>query len=222
MKLLEGIRNLLFPPKCVLCGKILEKEELDLCRHCRVMAPEHPLPRTKRQFLKSWTALWYYQDEVRRSILRYKFYGTRSHASAYGRLLGMKILRDLPDRFDVLSWVPISARRKRRRGFDQVELLAAAVGRELGMEPVSLLKKVRNNPPQSGIPGPAELRANVIGAYEAINRDAFLGKRVLLLDDVITTGATMGECARVLLTAGAKEVHGAAIAAAHHQNKTSR
>ena len=89
MKLLEGIRNLFFPPKCILCGKILEKEELDLCRHCRVTAPEHPLPRTKRQFLKSWTALWYYQDEVRRSILRYKFYGTRSHASAYGRLLGM-------------------------------------------------------------------------------------------------------------------------------------
>lgn len=223
MSLLERMKDLLFPRKCVLCRKILEKNQLDLCHECRVNAPEHPLPKTSRQFLKSWTALWHYEDNVRRSILRYKFYGARSNAVSYGRLLAMKILRDLPDSYDVITWVPVSWWRKLRRGYDQVELLAREVGKELDLEPVQILKKIRNNPPQSGIFGQAERRANVIGVYEVRNRDAFMGRRVLLLDDVITTGATVGECARVLLTAGAKEVHCAALAAAHHQNKkTSR
>lgn len=222
MRLFERIKDLLFPEKCVLCKRILEKSETDLCRHCRVTAPEHPLPKTKREFLKSWTAVWYYQDHVRDSILRYKFRGYQHYAGAYGRMLGMKILRDLSDSYDVLTWVPISAKRRRKRGYDQVELLAGETGKELGMEPIPLLRKVRDNPPQSGFLGAAERRANVLGVYEVLNRDAFMGKRVLLLDDVITTGATAGECARMLLVAGAKEVHCAVLAAAHHQNKTSR
>ena len=81
------------------------------------------------------------------------------------------------------------------------------------MEPVRTLRKIRHNPPQSGITGQAERRANVLGVYEAVGPESFKDKRVLLLDDIITTGATAGECARVLLTAGAKEVHCAAIAA---------
>lgn len=222
MRLFERVKDLLFPHKCVLCGRILEEDQLDVCHDCRVNTPEHPLPKTSRQFLKSWTALWYYKDNVRRSILRYKFYGARSNAAPYGRLLAMKILRELPDCFDVITWVPISWWRKLRRGYDQVELLALEVGRELNMEPVRLLKKIRNNPPQSGITGQAERRANVLGVYDVLERDAFVGKRVLILDDVITTGATVGECARMLLTAGAKEVHCAALAVAHHQNKSSR
>lgn len=224
MKLMEHLKELLFPPKCILCGKILEKDELDLCRDCRVNAPEHPLPKSKREFLKSWTALWYYQDNVRQSILRYKFYGKRNYAVGYGRLLGMKILRDLPEGFDVLTWVPISKWRRFRRGYDQGEVLAGEVGRQLGVQPIPLLRKTRNNRPQSHIAGQAQRRANVLGAYECLNRDEFMGKRVLILDDVITTGATVGECARVLLTAGAKEVYCAALGAAHHQNnqKTSR
>ncbi len=221
MKLFERIAVLLFPPKCILCGGILEKNELDLCRVCRVEAPVFPKPKNKRQFLDSWTALWHYEDTVRRSILRYKFHGARQNAVAYGRLLALKIQEDLDSGFDVLTWVPISPLRRFRRGYDQVELLASAVARELGVEPVRLLKKVRHNPPQSGITGQAQRRANVLGVYRAVNQDSFAGKRVLLLDDIITTGATIGECARVLLTAGAKEVHGAAIAAAR-QNKTSR
>ena len=126
----------------------------------------------------------------------------------------MKLLREYPDGFDVLTWVPISRLRKFRRGYDQVELLAKAVGRELDMEPVRCLKKIRNNRPQSTVTGQAQRRANVLNAYRAIKPEQFQGKRVLLLDDIITTGATAGECARILLTAGAKEVHCAAVASA--------
>ena len=214
MKLYYWLMNILFPPKCVLCGKILEKEESDLCRFCRTDAPEYPNRKSKLQFLDSFAAVWYYEGSVRKSLLRYKFYNARSFAGSYGRLLAMKLLEEYPEGFDILTWVPVSRLRRFRRGYDQVELLARAVGKELGMAPVSLLKKVRHNRPQSGIHGAAQRRANVLGAYRETDREAIAGKRILLLDDILTTGATAGECARVLKTAGAKEVHCAAVAAA--------
>jgi ComF family protein len=214
MKLWEFILELLFPHKCILCGKLLEKGQQDLCPDCRADSPDYPNRKEKIQFLDSFTAVWYYEGSVRRSLLRYKFYSMRSYADSYGRLLAMKVLEIHPEGFDCLTWVPVSRRRKIRRGYDQVQLLAKAVGRELGLTHVPLLKKVRHNRPQSGIADAAMRRANVLGAYRAENREQIAGKRILLLDDVLTTGSTAGECARVLLTCGAKEVHCAAIAAA--------
>ena len=221
MRILNAVGELLFPRKCVLCGKLLEKEETDLCRHCRVEAPECAGYTTKFSFLDSWTAVWYYEDPVRGSVLRYKFSSARHYADCYGRMLAMKLQERYPEGFDCLTWVPISRLRKFRRGYDQVELLARAVGRELGMEPVRLLKKIRNNRPQSGISGQAERRANVLGVYRLKASADVEDKKILLLDDVITTGATAGECARVLLTAGAEEVHCGAVAAARRHGKLS-
>ena len=214
MKFYYFLMNLLFPPKCILCGNLLGKQEQDLCRACRADGPEYPIRKERLQFLDSFTAVWYYEGSVRRSLLHYKFYGKRSYAPGYGRLLAMKLLQAHPEGFDCLTWVPVSRLRKLRRGYDQVELIAAAVGRELGMEPVPLLKKVRHNRPQSGISDAAKRRANVLGVYRETDRNTIAGKRILLLDDILTTGATAGECARVLLTSGAKEVHCAAVAAA--------
>jgi ComF family protein len=214
MRLYFALVNLLFPDKCILCGKLLQKEEQDLCRECRTDSPEYPGRKENLQFLDSFTAVWYYEGNVRRSLLRYKFYNYRSFAAGYGRLLAMKVMQSNPEGFDCLTWVPVSRLRKFRRGYDQVELLAKAVGKELGMEPVPLLKKVRHNRPQSGIHDASRRRANVLGVYRETNREAIAGKRILLLDDILTTGATAGECARVLLTCGAKEIHCAAVAAA--------
>ena len=213
------LSRLLFPEKCILCGKILCGGEIDLCRSCRVEAPECPVQKQKRSFLDSWVAIWYYKGYIRSSILRFKFHRARHYARGYGRILAMKLVEEYPEGFDLLTWVPISPIRKLVRGYDQVELLARAVGREMGLEPVRCLRKIRHNRPQSRISGGAERRANVLGVYR-VTRDADLrGKRVLLLDDIITTGATAGECARVLLTAGAREVHLGAIAAAQSQQK---
>lgn len=213
MSIYYRIINLLFPPKCVLCGTLLEKDETDLCRTCRVEAPEYPENKRKLQFLDSFTAVWYYEGNVRKSLLRYKFYGARKNAESYGPLLAMKLLRSHPEGFDALTWVPVSRLRKLRRGYDQVELLANAVGRELGMTPIPLVRKIRHNRPQARITGSAQRRANVLGAYRMEEADVS-GQRILLLDDILTTGATAGEVGRVLLTAGAKEVHCAAVAAA--------
>lgn len=213
----SALFDLIFPPKCVLCGTILAQREMDLCRRCRAESPLFPASRAKLPFLDSWTSVWYYEGNVRRSLLRYKFRRARHYAPAYGRLLAMRLLREYPEGFDVLTWIPISSRRKFQRGYDQVELLAKAVGRELGMEPVRTLRKVRNNRPQSGITGEAQRKANVLGVYRPVAPEVCRGKRVMLLDDIITSGATAGEAARTLLTAGAREVHCGTIAAARNR-----
>jgi len=214
--ILEALENLLFPPKCVLCNRLLEKQETDLCRQCRVDSPECAGVHKNFSFLDSWAAVWYYEGNIRESLIRYKFHRARHYAPVYGRFLAMRLQQEYPDGFDVLTWVPTSALRRFTRGYDQVELLAQSVGQELGMIPVRTLKKIRHNRPQSRITGQAKRRANVLGVYRAVSPQEVAGKRVLLLDDIITTGATAGECARVLLTAGAKEVHCGCVAAARH------
>ena len=214
----DAILNLLFPPKCILCGRILEKQETDLCRSCRTDSPQCLGKHKNFSFLDSWAAIWYYEKNIRESLLRFKFRRARHYAPVYGRMLAMRLLQLYPEGFDILTWVPISNVRRLKRGYDQVELLAMAVGRELGMTPVNTLKKIRNNRPQSGIEGQAQRRANVLGAYRIANPQQVQGKRILLLDDIITTGATAGECARVLLTAGAKEVHCGVVAAARQHD----
>lgn len=211
--------RLLFPPKCVLCGRILERDEMDLCAACRIESSDHPLGRRKIPFVEGWAALWHYEGTVRASLLRYKFHRRRHYARNYGRLLAMRIHREFCDGFNMIGWVPISRLRRLRRGYDQVELLAQWVCRELGVEPVRCLKKIRHNPPQSGVVGYAQRRANVLGVYAAVEPERFQGKRILLLDDIITTGATVSEAARVLLTAGASEVYCAAVAAAKSDKK---
>ena len=214
MMIFQLLSELLFPRKCVLCQKLLNRNETDLCHKCRVESPEFPEKGVRLSFLDSWTSVWYYEEYIRGSILRYKFSRARHYAPVYGRLLAMKLRREYPDGFDVLTWIPISPLRKLKRGYDQVELLAKAVGEELGMEPVRTLRKIRNNPPQAGITGQAQRKANVLGVYRVTDPKLVQGKRVLMLDDIITTGSTAGEAARVLLTAGAAEVHCGTIAAA--------
>ena len=209
--------SFLFPPKCVLCGQLLTDNELDICHSCRQDTEEFLSAKRSIPFVAHWTAIWYYKDNVRKSIHKYKFRNARSYAQSYGRLLAIKLLdKD----WDVLSWVPIFPSRKFSRGYDQSQLLAQAVAKELGIKAVPTLKKTRNIKPQSTLAEAAQRRANVLGVYKVKNKNAIVGKRVLLLDDVITTGATASECAKTLLTAGAAEVQLAAIAATSYDKQS--
>ena len=218
--MLKGLFHLLYPPKCILCGKLLGDDETDLCRHCRQSTPEYPKGKFKISFVARWTAVWYYKDAVRSSILRYKFGRRYRYGGAYGRLLAMKLLSSGFRDFDVLTWVPTSFRRRWARGFDQVAVIARAVAKEFDCQALPVLRKSRHNKPQSRQPSFAGRRANVLGAYRVKDPAAIAGKRVLLLDDIITSGATASECARTLLTAGAKEVICAAVAAASEHKST--
>ena len=203
----------LFPRKCILCRRLLSRDETDLCRKCRVDQPEYRYGKRKISYIADLTALWMYEGQVRASLHRYKFGGARHYAASYGQLLALRIQMDLP-RPDVITWVPVSAKRRRQRGYDQVELLARAVAGELEIPAEKLLDKFRDNQPNSELRTQPERRANVLGVYKAIEPERLAGKRVLLLDDIVTTGATASECARVLVTTGAEEIYFAAIAAA--------
>lgn len=163
--------------------------------------------------------MWYYSDDVRKSIHRFKFGNRRGYAKSYARLLAAKLENAPGFDYDILTWVPVSALRKLKRGYDQSELIVKALDENMGTVGKKILKKIRHTPPQSGIRGEAHRRANVLGAYAVIDKTSVVGKKILLIDDVITTGATASECAKVLLIAGAKEVKFAAVAAAHHDKK---
>ena len=212
MKRSNLIARLLFPEKCLLCGKLLQETEHLLCRKCAAETPEASGLKKKIPMLSGSFSLWYYEDHVRQSILRFKFHRRRSYALGYGWFLAQK-LQDVYQRYDLITWVPVSRRRKLKRGFDQVELIAHALCKELQVTPAACLKKIRHNPPQSSIASAAQRRANVLGVYKVPDPALVAGKRILLLDDIITTGATISECAKMLMAAGAKEVYGVAVAA---------
>lgn len=209
----------LFPPRCVLCRTLLEKEQTDLCRSCREKDLEVSKEKIKFSFLARWCAVWYYKDDVRKSLLRYKFGRKRNYAASYARFLAMKLQHRGMDHPDVLSWIPVSSLRRWKRGFDQSQTLALAVARELGIPAVKTLKKIRHTPPQSGIGKADARRANVLGAYRVTDPETIRDQSVLLLDDILTTGATASECAKTLLLAGAREVSCAVVAVASHSNK---
>lgn len=207
--------RLIFPPKCVLCNRILERDQQDLCPGCRKDAQRYPNKRTHFPHLAKVTGLWYYKDTVRLSILRYKFWGRIAYVRSYGRLLA-RLLAEQNAEFDILTWVPVSLPRLWKRGYDQSKLLARQLGKELGTVPVKTLKKIRHTKAQSLSGDAPHRRANILGAYRCTCPEEIKGKRILLVDDILTTGATGSECARTLITAGAKQVSLAVLAVADH------
>ena len=214
--------DLFYPRKCVFCGKLLKNEELDLCQDCKSQLPVFSNSKIRLSFLAQWTGLWYYKDAVRESILRFKFRRRRGYAHTYGTLLAQKLQEPEYAQWDVLSWIPISGIRKWFRGYDQTELIGRAISQTLGIPLTPCLRKIRHTKPQSGIGDVSHRRANILGAYEVIDPDFVKGKRILLLDDIITTGVTASEAARMLLTAGAKEVKLATLAVASFENSKQR
>ena len=217
--MLYRLWQFLFPPKCILCRSFLTKDETDLCHRCREKAPEVGKEKFRYNFVARWCAVWYYKDDVRNSLLRYKFSRKRSYAGPYARLLAMKLRHTGMDAPQVLTWVPVSTLRRWKRGYDQTQTLAMEVARELGIPAVKTLKKIRHTPPQSGISDAAARRANVLDAYKVTDPALVRDKSILLLDDILTTGATVSECAKTLHFAGAREVNCAVVAVASHSDK---
>lgn len=211
------LRELLFPPRCIFCRDVLESDR-GICQRCDMEIPRCGAVRTAGEFFSECIAPFYYEGAVRSAILRFKFSGKRGYAVALARRMAEEIDQHYRGRFDVIVWAPVSARRLRERGYDQAGLLAERVSEILDKPVTAAIKKVRHTRANSGIKGRAERAANILGAYEVRDGDTVRGKRVLLIDDIVTTGATFSECARALLMAGAEEVICAAAAAARKKN----
>ena len=163
-------------------------------------------------FISACIAPFYYEKDVKDSLHRFKFFFCAGYARAYAPYLADLIREEFGDGFYLLTWAQTSRKNIKKRGYDQAKLLAQAVGKLLGVRPVRTLRKVRNAPPQSLAGNAEKRRKNIAGAYAVWKPARFQGKRVLIIDDIITTGSTVSECARMLGKAGANQVLCATVA----------
>lgn len=157
----------------------------------------------------------FYEDELRGLILLLKYGGIRTLAPRMGAWLADALPRDR--RFDAIVPVPLHWWRQLRRGFNQSELLAAELGRRTGL-PVraGAMKRERATPKQSLLDN-AGRQSNVAGAFRVARPAEVAGRRILLLDDVLTTGATLNACAAALKKAGATHVSALTLARVDHR-----
>ena len=206
----ETLLDLLFPPKCAFCG---EHGVHGVCANCEKTLPFCDTPLHERTGIGTCVAPLRYEGAVRESLLRFKFRGGRGNAEGYGKILAQCVAEHFGGEFDLVTYVPVSEKRRRERGYDQGFLLARETCRAWGVSPVTLLRKTRHTPAQSTLKTPEERKANVLGVYEAVGAEQIAGARILLIDDILTTGATLRECVRVLGEAGAKSVLCATLAA---------
>ena len=203
-KLSRGILDFFFPRRCPFCGAVAGKELL--CKKCL-----RSLPFTGEHAVREGTfgrcaAPLYYEDRVREAILQFKFKAKLGGLSCFGMLMAECAAEHYSGAFDAITWVPVSKKRLKKRGFDQTRYLTGSMCVDWHVAPIETLRKVTDTPPQSTLETEEQRRANVLGVYEAVNAEQFRGKRLLLVDDILTTGATLSECVRVLKEAGAGEV----------------
>lgn len=198
----RGLLDFFFPRRCPFCGRMAGKELL--CETCRDDLPWCHKLRTGT--FGECAAPLYYEGRVRDALLAFKFKGKIEHLNCFGALMAETAASAYADRFDAITWVPVSKKRLKKRGFDQAKMLCASLCVDWHTTPQETLRKVADNPPQSGLEGAPARRANVLGVYEPVDAANIAGKRLLLVDDILTTGATLGECTRVLKAAGAADV----------------
>jgi ComF family protein len=217
MSVVPKILDLFFPRKCVFCRKILHSKESDWCEKCTETLPytEYCSFIEGAYFDFCITPL-YYKGEVREAMRRYKFRNAPIYAEAFGSMLA-GCIKEFPDLwvtdalvprpiYDIITWVPLSKKRIKTRGYDQAELLAEATAANLNDTATVTLEKSSDVRPQSELGDAKERRANIDGAYDVINPALIEEKCILLIDDIITTGSTLSECAKVLIDEGASRV----------------
>ena len=197
---------LLYPPRCPFCGRVLEVWEEGMCHHCQKTLPWCSGEGKRVEFCRACLSPLYYRDGVQRGMHRYKFCGGQDYAQVFGLLMAQCLDDQWGEPMDCITWVPLSAEKLRRRGYDQSQLLAQRVGELTGLEVLPTLNKVRHTRQQSRIVSPSARRANVSGAYQLREDADVAGKYIVLVDDVATSGATLEECAACLRMGGAEEV----------------
>ncbi len=177
-------------PACRVCSTPLSSEYSDICAGCLKDPP--PFSRA--------LGFGIYEGALADAIHHYKFRGTRRLHKPLGRFM----LDLAPSGIDAVVPVPLSVRRLRERGFNQSLLLARVISGKTGVPLIfNRLLKREDTLPQIGLSA-ARRKSNIRGAFTTAGK--FGGMRLLLIDDVMTTGATVRECSKELLKAGAREV----------------
>ena len=202
-----GLVDLVFPPRCLTCDALADP----FCAGCRseiaAVEPGAPVPAGVADVLSAG----YHEKALRKAVLRLKFGRKTALSAPLGALLAGELAKVRETwRPDALTPVPIHWTRQLERGYNQAELLADAVSRELHLPLLPALTRVRRTRHQVGL-SREERVANPKGTFAAVSRIPVKGLRIVLVDDVRTTGATLSECASVLRTAGAAETYAVTV-----------
>lgn len=213
MKIVDYLFDWIYPVKCPFCGKLTGRYDVFVCSDCVKTLPYAKDTASEQKFphIELCVSPLYYEGDVRESIHRYKFGGKCAYGRVYSDFIG-KAIDEKGISCDYITWVPLSKSRYRKRGYNQSKVIADYLARRNGFNKKPLIKKIRNNPAQSGTGGREARKANVTGVYEAVNTDIIRGKTILIIDDVVTTGATLSECSKVLKSAGAAKIYAATLA----------
>lgn len=216
MKPHRALSDLLYPPRCPFCGRVLERGEDRRCALCARELPWTDGPGRLAEGCELCLSPLYYRGGVRRAVHRYKFKGGAGLSGLFGELMAQCLNDSRDGAADLVTWVPLHPKRKKRRGYDQAELLARRTAELCGIPAAPTLEKVRRTDTQSRQNTEADRRANVEGAYRALPGLELTGRRVVLVDDVVTTGSTLAQCAACLRSAGAAAVVCLTFAQAGH------
>ena len=192
--------------------------DVDLCAECEKDLPFTPCGSLevvtetgrgkKRKYFTAACGVFYYKGRARQGILALKFHSRFKTAAVFaGYMAGLARNLTIYEGCEIIAPVPMTRCRESERGFNQAELLAEELGKILCL-PVckNLIIKTRETKKQSRINGKNKRQENVDGAYEINLKTNIINKKIMLVDDVITTGSTLNECAKMLITAGAGEV----------------
>lgn len=202
--LADSALRLLFPSRCVLCGR-----EGDLiCEPCRRTFPQRLDPDAipKLSGIRAARAVWPYEGNVREIIRHYKYNGLRSLAPALASEMA-HVLHEWSPAIDLIVHVPVHPARLRERGYDQSELLVRELSRTTGMTAIPAVVRLRETAVQARAMSAAQRADNVRGAFNVPDSGKVRRANVLLIDDVLTTGATLIEAGRALRRAGVRNVY---------------
>lgn len=202
------IIDFIFPKRCLGCGK---NEEI-LCFFCL-----NGIPKAGWTGDKIYPTLDYRDDKLKKALWLFKYGGYASFADIFGEIIYDKILEEISDinvfsgenKF-VLVPIPLSPAKLKKRGFNQSELIAQKIfslgGKDIFAMGSDVLIKTKETESQMSVKQKEKRLRNLAGAF-AVNKGADLrGKNIIIIDDIITTGATINEAAKVLKEAGAREV----------------
>ncbi len=199
----------------MLCRRTMARAD-DICDECRSKVVLNTAPPRITQgafFEKAAAGLWY-EGDVRRAIHGLKYSEKQNYARPLAKVMLHAWQYKIGEEADLITWVPTNRQTLHKRGYDQARLLAEELSRLLDIPCVHCLEKTRDTRPMHGLK-PDERRANVLGAYRiCCDEGQITGARMILVDDILTTGSTLSECARTLRAHGAGPVYGLCAAAA--------